>query len=46
MMQREAFLFHFETSAKENSHVNEVFEEIARNLLVKSFKEKKNYQEK
>lgn len=45
-MQREAFLFSFETSAKENIRINEVFEEIARNLLVKSFKAKKDNQEK
>jgi hypothetical protein len=44
-MQRESFMFNFETSALENKQVAMVFEEIARNLLLKTFKSKKTTQE-
>ena len=44
LMEEIGALFFFETSAKENIQINEVFEEIARNLLLKMYKKRQKLQ--
>ena len=44
LMEELGFVFFFETSSKEDKHVGEVFEEIARNLLLKMYKKRQKMQ--
>lgn len=43
-MEEIGCIFFFETSAKQNHHISEVFDEIARNLLLKMYKKRQKLQ--